>query len=107
MQSSGCDVVGARSDGRPARCRTPQALRIVDGRPTPSVLRIDKRPDCVVWGNEGSRALRIESEGCPRCFFSLYLQPRSAEVTYFGAATPERLPHPIRYTIEPAGRGAL
>lgn len=58
-------------DGRPAQCRTPQALRIVDGRPTPSVLRINKRPDCVVWGNEGSRPLRIESDGCP----PLLLQP--------------------------------
>lgn len=88
-------------DGRPAGCSRPLALVIRDRRPTPRELKVRKREECVVWGNSGARDLRVESERCPGCFFGLSLPAGSAEVTYFGAASPERYPHRFRYTVRP------
>ncbi len=88
-------------DGRPPHCKTPRALLIVDGEPVPAMLKIRRRQDCVVWGNKGKRPLRIESESCPRCFFSLLVPGGSAHVTEFRGAAPQRFPHLIRYTVRP------
>jgi hypothetical protein len=90
-------------DARPVRCRRPRAVTIVNGKPLPAELRIRRRTDCVVWGNRGKRQVTIDSQRCPRCFFTLPLPPRSAGVNYFGAAAPKRFPHPVRYGIKPGG----
>ena len=90
-------------DGRPARCKTMQAVLIGDQTPNPAELRIARRGACVVFGNKGKRTLRIESERCAGCFFSLYLEARTASTAYLGAAA--RNKETIRYTIEPDGRG--
>lgn len=93
-------------DGRPAGCKRPLALILVDGKPMPAELKVARREQCVVWANKGRRALRIEAEPCPNCSFGLSVPSGSAAVTYFGAARPKTFPHRIRYTVRPEREGA-